>query len=481
MTGTAPALDDLLLTMDMVDELRHRENELHQHSDTAGQREALRARLRAFYARQGLEVSDTIIDEAITAHLDNRFAYRAPRESFALRLARVYVDRVRWFRRVGLATAMVALVSGGYWAGVVLPAHSRAVAAVAEVNTLLAEDAQRYRELSTRLAQARQQPHLPDPIPALVLAQVQRLAETRKDSLDTAERLLDPLDPATLPAPITLETAKEQGTATRAAATAFQTVLSQAAAALEQADALEVTSRELVVLVDTVATAKSGALTVAYPGRLDERKARIFSALDSGLQTGDVATVKANLSQLKQLSQDAQTLSGLLREAMSLHQAGERAATASAARGALNRAQDAFTAARTAGDLPTAKAAFAELKEISDLVQVEITYRIVSEPGVQSGVWRYPEDNPRAKNYYIVVDALRDGKPYALTVTSQEDNRSQRLSRFAVRVSEAFYEQVKADKMADGIVDNNVLGRKPVGTVDPAFVAGVLGGYIHHW
>lgn len=480
MTENAARLNDVLLTMAAVDELRHRERELHQHSDTETERATLRDRLRDVYAQQGVAVPDAILDEAIAAHFEDRFAYRAPDESFAARLARVYVDRGRWLRRAALAASVALLLSAGYGAGVVYPEHLRARAEIASVNEVLSEDTRRHGELTARLAHAENLPALPAPLPELVAPALRRMDADRVVRLGEAGRLLRSLNPDALPAPLTSETLAERGVRVREAAFAFQGKLGEALHALEAADALAQDATALLRLVDTVASAKADSRITAYPGALAVQRKTLLEILDDRLRDGDVAGVEQGLAQLSALESDAQTLSSLLREAMQLHQNATEVATTSV-RGVLKEALAAFTVSREAGDVPQAKQAFDRLKSLCAVVLADVTFRIVSEPGERSGVWRVPDDNPRAKNYYLIVDALRDGKPYPLDITSQEDGSVRTVSRFGVRVTDARFEQVRADKSADGIVDDKQLGHKPKGHLEPQFAEGVLGGYIHHW
>lgn len=93
-------LDDLMLAMDVVDTLRH-EQELVQRELNADARDAaFVARIREIYAAQGIAVSEEIIRQGVEALKQDRFSYQPPPRSFSVRLAEIYVDRGRWFKRV---------------------------------------------------------------------------------------------------------------------------------------------------------------------------------------------------------------------------------------------------------------------------------------------------------------------------------------------------------------------------------------------
>ena len=114
-------LDEVMLAMDVVDTLRHRQAMVAQELEGPARDEALLARLRQIYAAQGIEVPDRILHEGVAALRDDRFAYRPPPDSWPVRLARVYVQRGTWARRA-VAVAVVALVAwAAYQFAVVAP------------------------------------------------------------------------------------------------------------------------------------------------------------------------------------------------------------------------------------------------------------------------------------------------------------------------------------------------------------------------
>ena len=87
-----------------------------------------------------------------------------------------------------------------------------------------------------------------------------------------------------------------------------------------------------------------------------------------------------------------------------------------------------------------------------------------------------------ARNYYVVVEPVApDGRILSLPVTSEEDGRTQTVSKWAVRVSEDVFNQVRRDKNDDGIVQRNRLGEKRRGYLDVDYLMPVLGGAILSW
>jgi hypothetical protein len=108
--------------------------------------------------------------------------------------------------------------------------------------------------------------------------------------------------------------------------------------------------------------------------------------------------------------------------------------------------------------------------------------RIVSRPREPTAVWRVPARNPNARNYYLIVEAVApDGHLVKVPVTSEEDGRTDTVSRWGVRVSEAVFEEVRRDKNDDGIVQRSILGEKRRGQLAPDYRMPVMAGAILTW
>ncbi|MEM9570677.1 MAG: DUF6384 family protein [Pseudomonadota bacterium] len=126
MTATAEkrSLDEVLVAMDVVDTLRHRDLILQKEMDQEGREQQLIARLREIYAAQGIDVTDEVLLQGVRALEEQRFQYKAPEPSLGVRLAKIYVSRERWWKPI--AGGMAALAAGlmTYQLGVVQPAKA---------------------------------------------------------------------------------------------------------------------------------------------------------------------------------------------------------------------------------------------------------------------------------------------------------------------------------------------------------------------
>jgi hypothetical protein len=144
--------------------------------------------------------------------------------------------------------------------------------------------------------------------------------------------------------------------------------------------------------------------------------------------------------------------------------------------------RSAGEAAVADGDLDAARTAVTDLRSLADRLQSTYQLRVVSRPGEQSGVWRVPEDNPRSRNYYLIVEAIGpDGEALRLPITSEEDGRARAVRQWGLRVDEQTFNRVAADKQDDGIIQNNVVGAKSRGRLDVEYTVSTTGAAITEW
>jgi hypothetical protein len=293
-------LDDLMLAMDVVDTLRHEQVLLERELGMEDRDQRMVERLRDIYAAQGIEVSDSILQQGVEALKQDRFSYRPPDPGLSVSLARLYVGRGSWGTPV-LAVVGLLLAAGLAW--------------------LL-----------------------------LVSGPAKRSAAALPDRFEASASLLQ-----------------------------------------EQAQGPEAVRR----------------------------------------------------------------VEGLIGEG----------------RTALRRNDD-----------EALEAVIGRMDEVGREIDSRYELRIVNRPGERSGVWRVPDANTSARNYYIVVEAVDDrGEVRSVPVLNEEDGEIHEVKRWGLRVEEALYQAVAADKTDDGIVQNNRFGVKRRGYLVPDYLMATTGAAITRW
>ncbi len=118
------------------------------------------------------------------------------------------------------------------------------------------------------------------------------------------------------------------------------------------------------------------------------------------------------------------------------------------------------------------------------LRELEMAYeiRIVSRPNEYSGIWRVPDVNPDARNYYLIVEAVdANGSVLRRRVRNEEDGRDYDVTKWGIRVDEETFEAVAADKRDDGIIEDFILGTKAAGRLEPEYRVPTSGATIARW
>lgn len=131
------SFDDVMLAMDIVDTLRHRELILEKELGGADRKEALVRRLKEIYHAQGIEVPDRILEDGVRALEDQRFVYDPPKDSFAVKLARLYIARDRWLKPLALVAGAALFITAAYEFGFDNPREARAERARIELTVEL--------------------------------------------------------------------------------------------------------------------------------------------------------------------------------------------------------------------------------------------------------------------------------------------------------------------------------------------------------
>jgi len=304
----AQPLDEVMMAMDVVDTLRHREYLVTRELGEGERKEGLISRLKTIYAGQGIEVPDHILAQGVEALKRDRFVYEPPAPGLSVTLAKLYVSRGVWSKYLAGAIGAFAGAWFGYQALVVWPAERRAEAQAIELRETL-------------------------------------------------------------------------------------------------------------------------------PSRLAQLRDRIFA------QT-ELESVKAT--------------------ALSLYDTG--------------------IASARSGDRKAANTAADSLAQIQKKLGQEYELRIVSRQGTRSGVWRVPDVNTGARNYYLIVEAIdRGGNVLPLEIRNEETGAMANVSTWGIRVSKQVFDSVGRDKNDDGIIQNNIVATKARGVLDLEPLLPTLGGAITEW
>lgn len=153
---------------------------------------------------------------------------------------------------------------------------------------------------------------------------------------------------------------------------------------------------------------------------------------------------------------------------------------------AIRSRADAFLengrAAVASADYDRASGLMNQMIQLTEDLRQSYNVRIISRPGEYSGVFRVPDDNPRGRNYYLIVEAVDAGGALVpVLISSEEDQKTKRTGTWGIRVSKRVFDAVGEDKADDQIIQNSIIGEKRRGALEPDYRIPVLGGRIVEW
>ncbi len=414
-------LTDVMLAMDVVDTLRHEQRLVQRALDRDARDQALIRRVRESYAAQGIEVSEDMVRAGVDALRAREFAYEPAPPGLKTRLLHGWVGRRRIARGVGLFAGVAALIAAGYIGFVTLPERAEQAEAIEQMNA------------------------------AISVATVdQATLDRRRTSLGAA---LAQVDAEAVAAEFRDGFERE-----RAAAAAG---LESAARDLEAASAL---------------TQTAGYDRDTEPARLDAAGRRLTQ------QRAALSAVTATLDSVEAAIRRLNRLQGLPGELALLRDQALALAREEAVATEVRQRYEAAAAALRRGEVAAAEGAADDLTRLLDTLAQVFEVRIVSRPGIASGIIRGPDVNPAANNYYLIVEAVGpDNSLIPVPIRSEEDGSVRTVSRWGIRVEQPVFERVRDDKLDDGIIQSNLAGRKRRGFADIEYSLPTSGGMINRW
>ncbi len=419
-TASGVKLSDVMLTMDVADTLRHNRSVVDRALTADARDDDLKRKVRDIYASQGIEVSDQVIEEAVKSLRDERFAYTPPADTFTTKLWNLYVQRGKWKKKLWLSFAALLAAWGIHYGTVTVP-QSREVAH--QVNTLNESIKQVGLDVE-------------------VLTQQQERIGKR---LKNAQRKF----------PITLQ--ETANGIRRDVSSGLEQSVDMLASARKMSQDANINPGNLIGRQQTVT------------GRLEEQTA----LLDGAKQQLD--TAESMLDLLEKLEEVPQTLDNLLTQIRSL------AFEPAAVRQAEDYHTDGLAAMRSRNGV-VINQSVANLNALVAQLETEYSLRVVSKPGEKSGVWRLSDNNSAVRNYYLIVEAISpNGERLILPIESEEDGNIKEVSKWGIRVSQADFERVAADKQDNGIIENNIIGSKRRGYLKPDYRIDRSGGNLTQW
>lgn len=468
----AKAFEDKLLTIDLVDGLRREQERLDAALADAGRMQELRSEIQTYYAQAGIEVSDALIDKAIAERQAQRFAFRPPSLGLVGSFfANCYI--YRGYVTAAVAALAVASFSGWY--------ADRQYDAYQAEQALAAYRAGLQQQLAAIQASETAVAALPAALASIESTLIPALPNWLLDLQASYQQARLPLNAAEACWNLALPADLPLGWSGESELTGCHSNLANLQTNTTRAQQLLGEHRQL----DT-AVASYGLLQqrlIANPALLEwtaiataSNAAQSNTAVGSTRQqfTAAVGTASAAVDALSNVIGTHTAASSCLGAALNEAGGGDR--------NTLNGLLTEGLAFKQSSSLDGLADWSTRASNTCEFFNSDFSLRIVSEPGEQSGTWRYYGSNRDARSYYLIVDAVTAGGAAGTALfQSAEDQRTYRQSRFGVRVSERVFESVRRDKEDDGVIRNSTVGEKPADSLSWQLDDGVEPSFIAEW
>jgi hypothetical protein len=460
MTAT---LTEQLGAMSIIDALRLQHLRIEDHLDLPRRRAEIAARIREYYAAQNIAVDDSTIDAGVRQYFADRLTWAPPQFGgpVARKVADLFITRDKWApvvlhggALVGTVLATVLVVTFGLHQYQDRLAHEDLAATTEAYERTQARLATLEGEMvtlrQTQITYARTALTSTLTAAAGVIAECKSLAAAGVHS--TAEIPARIRETATANAALgaCAESVEQTLAAGRALAQTDQRL-----AAIEKGDLYAQYQAARPVqknFVEARTALRVGSSSSA--AAVDAAQAALRQMAGVQAATAELATVTAKFKELPMPADDRKTVDSLI---------------------------ETTGAAVEQGDATAVSATLKRLDALYRVANADLTLNIVSRAGVQSGVRRTFSKSGGNAWYLIVEPTTPSGEVVPVAVANSETGATAIVKSYGVRVSEAEFNKVRAEKMQDGHVHDRRMGNKPRGHLSFTFVRPVLAETITAW
>ena len=172
-----------------------------------------------------------------------------------------------------------------------------------------------------------------------------------------------------------------------------------------------------------------------------------------------------------------------------LEDARDRAVSIASAPTLKARAEDLYESGAIAladKDTTQTEQTIRQLEALGTALSQSYQLRIVSRFNEASGVYLDSKTNAAIRNFYLIVEAVApDGSILEINIEDEEYKTRETVKKFGVRVPKTVFDKVAADKKDDQIIQNDILGSKARGVLEPSLSFDGAGdwplGFITEW
>ena len=462
-------LDDFLRVVDVATAIRQRQEEAGQQLDIHEARDKLKEKLRETSRITGENLTDSQIESSVDSYFEGLYSFNEPERNLGTRFADMYVERRRLTRRYVLPPVAFGAAAITVLAVSDVIRSARLKAQEGEIENLVETT---YQESRAKLSEIDLLLNSPF---AAQLPQVER--DQFISDMDGSQQKIRSTDPffdqycsdGTSEDDVTLTNFQDA----RNNLSRVEGLLREADSDLQEGKSIIKTQEDLTLVkrnLDTII----GEIRASNPHEsLYKRAARIYSAGQGEIERRNLKGAIQNELELRGVKDDLSRFSDLTSKIEALY--GSVIAIA-VEQEALQRGEALYKEAKQyteSADVPRLSQSASQLSDLANVLDQEYILRIINRPGVKSGQDRYytDKDGKRASGHYLIVEAVDTrGNVITMNIRNEEDGRTEKVTMWGERVPESIYERVKEDKLDNGLINDDIVGKKKRGYLNEEMI-----------
>ena len=454
-------IESILVMMDEASGLRRQKAEVIRQLDIHEVKDDIKQRIYNAAEVKGEELTDEIVDAAINNYLSGLYAFKEPPKSLQTTSAGLYIDRVKIARKFGipaLGVASAALVFYGLFSGTKAAINHFAQKGVEErVEEVCWRNNNQENELTN--TKLRSEPYLDDELNSLITS-----AQSHLDDVDSFYEKYCTGESVS----ITITSKNFQDA--KSELEYVDKSLISAAGRIEDASTI-------IILQENLGQTKQGLDSVIQNIRtsaphpvLLERAENEYQEGLSNIEKEFMLEAQDDLAQLENIRTEVHQFNVLPDEIHALYSHIFDTAQEPQAKDLVNSLFEVGQIHIDNVNVYELNQTVEELRNLNQTLNLEYVLRIVSRENEKSGIDRYYTDDSgtRASGFYLILEAIdKNGNAIPQFITNEENGQTEQVTIWGERIPECVYEKVKSDKIDDGIIQDDTIGYKDLGYLNP--------------
>lgn len=452
-------LDEFLMMVDVATTVRQKQDEVNQQLNIHEARTELKKRLQETARISGEQLTDFQIESAINSYFDGLYSFQEPERDIETRIAEIYVDRVRLAKKFGIPPLIGVAAAGLIWLSAEGIQSARLKSQERSVENAVETAYQEKQKLLTETQEISSSPFV-DKLPITERAKLQSQLSNSQERLNSMSPFFQKYcSDGTAEDDITRENYQEARNSLTIMEDSIGKVKIEVQGGrtmIQIQEGLVSTHRNLETLIGEIRGLKP--LEV-----FSQRAENTYSAGIGGIERRNLIEAKQKEQELMGVKKDISQFFDLTAQTESLY--GSIRATAKGEE-ASQRGESLYQEAKqlaVSADVLRLSQTVSQLQNLNTILNQEYTLRIVNRNGIRSGIDRYYTDQSgkRVSGYYLIVEGVDSrGNALQIDIKNEENGQIERVTMWGERIPNEVYERVKEDKLDNGIINNDAVGKK---------------------